>query len=109
MYHYYELFDNFEEFASEYPELSERLLEAVGEGEWQDGELLLFDDIEDLAEYELYECWYSDIFGNADFHGAPNPLNYIDLAEFGEALSNTWDESVYWTDGEHIVATSYGW
>lgn len=109
MYDYYESFDNFEELASAYPELAESLLEDVGEGEWQDEELMLFDDIENFAEYELYDGWYSDIFGDADFNGAPNPLNYIDLAEFGEALSNSWDDSAYWRHGDYIVATPYGW
>ena len=31
------------------------------------------------------------------------------LEAFGKALSNYWDYSCYWTDGEYVVGTSTGW
>lgn len=65
-----------------------------------------------LAEYELYEGWYASIlntYHEPDWRGAPNPFDFIDLQALGEALSESWDESAYWTDGTNVVGTSYGW
>jgi len=102
-------FDNYEEFATTYPEIAAALLDEVGEGDWQDEELYYYDSIEDFANYELCEGWYADLDLNRDFRGAPNPLNYIDLQALGEALLNTGDSSVQWTDWNCVVTTSYGW
>lgn len=105
-------FDNFEELAAEYPELAEMLLADVGAGEWQNEELYVYYGLIGLAEYELYEGWYAAVlgtYGEPDWNGAPNLFDFIDLHELGEALSESWDESMYWTDGTNVVGTSYGW
>ena len=109
---YYILFDNFDELADYDEVLATELLEDVGEGEWQDGELRLYYDFEYYAEYEIYEGFYAALFGiygEPNWNGAPNLFQYVDLQELGEALSASWDDSAYWTDGTVIIETSYGW
>lgn len=110
---YYILFDNFYELAEQYDaDLANDLLNSVGEGEWQNEELIVYYDLEYFAEYELYEGFYAAEFGisgEPNFNGAPNPFNYIDLQGLGDALSESWDDSLYWTDGAEVIETSYGW
>ena len=102
-------FDNYREFAESYPDVAASLLEDVGEGAWQDDQIFVYDSIEDFAEYELTEGWYIDCNFDRDYRGAPNPLDYIDLKALGEALLDSGDSSVQWTDGNVVVTTSYGW
>lgn len=109
---YYILFDNFEELVSYDEELANALLADVGEGEWQDGELRLYYDLEYYAEYQLYEGWYAsilNIYGEPDWGGAPNLFDYIDLQELGDDLAESWDSSVTWTDGTNVIETEYSW
>ena len=107
-------FDDFYAFMSAHPEIATKLLNDVGEGEWQNQELYYYPSLEDYAEYELTEGWYIDLnLDDFDFRGAPNPLDYIDFSSFGEALINSGDESVTWcdwdTDDKAVVTTGYGW
>lgn len=106
-------YDDFDEFMQEHPDVATELLESVGEGEWQNNELYYYPTLEDYAEYELTEGWYIDLnLDDFDFRGAPNPLDYIDLVKFGEALINSGDESVTWCDwdgSKAVVTTGYGW
>lgn len=102
-------FDNYQDFAESYPDVAASLLEEVGEGAWQDEQIFVYDSIEDFAEYELTEGWYADLNLDRDFRGAPNPLDYIDLKALGDALLESGDSSVQWTDGNVVVTTSYGW
>jgi hypothetical protein len=110
---YYATFDNFEELSNEYPELAADLLSDIGEGEWQDDELYVYyDGLTGLAEYEVCEGWYTSVlgtYGEPDWNGAPNLFDFIDMQALGEALSESWDASMYWTDGTNVVETSYGW
>ena len=103
------VFDNFEEFKARHSDIAKRLLAEIDSGEWVNEELYYYGTLSDFAEYELTEGWYVDCNFDRDFRGAPNPMDYIDLEALGEALSNTWDESLYWTDGECVVGTSTGW
>lgn len=103
-------YDDFAEFSEDQPELAAELLKEVGAGEWQDEELFYFDSIADYAEYELTEGWYIDLrLDRMDFRGAPNPMDYIDMNRFGEALLNQGDESFTWTNGKVVVQTISGW
>lgn len=49
-------------------------------------------------------------FTTSDFGGAPNPLEYIDLADFGADLISTGDTTICreLPNGK-VVTTSYGW
>lgn len=48
----------------------------------------------DWAENELNDGWYGDVFSDMDFRGAPNPLDFIDMEKFGQALIDTVDPCV---------------
>lgn len=106
-------YDNYAELLEDRPEVAEELLDEVGKGEWQDNPLYFYASIEDFADYELTEGWYIDSFGimsgKHDYNGAPDPLDYIDLKAFGEALFNQGDSSVQWTNWDVVVTTGYGW
>lgn len=103
------VFDNLNELREKYRAVAESLLAEHGEGQWVNEKLYYYGKLADFAEYELTEGWYMDCNFDRDFRGAPNPLDYIDLEALGEALSNRWDESMYWTDGDDVVGTSCGW
>lgn len=104
------MYENFNELKEDYEKLAKKLLSEVGKGDWMDEELYLYPSLSEYAEYELTEGWYIDCgFDRMDFNGAPNPIDYIDLEAFGEALSNRWDDSCYWTDGEYVISTGVGW
>lgn len=48
------------------------------------------------AENELTDGWYCNIFGNLNdmnFRGAPNPLDFINMEKFSQALIDTIDPS----------------
>jgi len=113
MYYDYECktYDNYDEFKQDRPDISKKLLADVGESDWMNDQIYFYPTIEDYAIDELYEGWYAGVGldFDKDFRGAPNPLDYIDMEAFGNALTRTWDESMYWTDGECVVSTSCGW
>lgn len=104
-------YENFTELQEAEPSLAEELLDTFGEGEWQNDALYVFEDFEEFAEYELYDGWFYNNFSDleANLRGAPNPLDYIDLAKFGEALFDAADERVYTLIEGKIVETVYGW
>jgi hypothetical protein len=57
-------------------------------------EFYVYPSCVDWAENELNDGWYSDMFGDMNFRGAPNPLDFIDMEKFGQALIDTVDPSV---------------
>lgn len=105
----YTRYDNFEELKEAESELAAQLLEEVNEGEWMNGQLYVYPDIEEFAKYELSEGWYINHNFDGDYNGAPNPFNYIDMDAFGTALENSWDDSCNINIGGRIVTTDYGW
>ena len=104
-----EIFNNFKELMEYDSELAQDLLKEKGEGKWQDVEIYYHATIEDYAEYELYDGWYADIFRD-DYNGAPDPLDFINLKEFGNALANSWDYGKnYKISHGEILQTTYVW
>ena len=104
-----EIFNNFKELMEYDSELAQDILKEKGEGKWQDEEIYYHATIEDYAEHELYDGWYADTFKN-DYNGAPDPLDFINLKEFGNALANSWDDSInYKTSHGEVLQTPYGW
>ena len=104
-----EIFNNFKELMEYDSELAQELLKENGEGKWQEEEIYYHVCIEDYAEFELYDGWYADIFKD-DYNGAPDPLDFINLKEFGECLANSSDESTnYKTTNGGVLQTPYGW
>ena len=104
-----EIFNNFKELMEHDSELAQDLLKDKGEGKWQEEEIYYHVTIEDYAEHELYDGWYGDILNN-DYNGAPDPLDFINLKEFGESLANSWDEGTnYKTSHGEVLQTAYVW
>ena len=104
-----EIFNNFKELMEYDSELAQELLEENGKGKWQEVEIYYHVTIEDYAEHELYDCWYADTFRD-DYNGAPDPLDFINLKEFGESLANSWDEGTnYKTSHGEVLQTAYVW
>lgn len=103
---------NFEELQQDQPIIAKELLDEVGPGEWQKDALYVYDDAEQYAKHELTDGWYAGSGFDFDetYHGAPNPLDYIDLKAFASDLVATWDPSCqYETSTGAIVQTGYGW
>ena len=104
-----ETFNNFKELMEYDSELAQELLKENGKGRWQEEEIYYHVTIEDFAEYELYDGWYADTFKD-DYNVAPDPLDFINLKEFGNALANSWDDSInYKTSHGEVLQTPYGW
>ena len=104
-----ETFNNFKELMEYDSELAQELLKEKGEGRWQEEEIYYHATIEDYVEYELYDGWYADTFKD-DYNIAPNLLDFINLKEFGNALANSWDDSInYKTSHGEVLQTPYGW
>ena len=101
-------YKNFEELQEHNLEIAASLLEEVGEGEWQNNGIKIFPDLEDFADYELNEGWYSEMNIDRDYNGAPNIYDFIDLKALGKALEKMW-ESIYRNIDGSVVMTSYGW
>ena len=102
-------FNNFKELMEYDSELAQEILKEKGGGRWQEEEIYYHVTIEDFAEYELYDGWYADTFKD-DYNVAPDPLDFINLKEFGNALANSWDDSInYKTSHGEVLQTPYGW
>ncbi|WP_157457033.1 hypothetical protein [Carnobacterium maltaromaticum] len=104
------IYRNYNELVENNTKLAVELLDEKGKGNWQKEEIYSHDDIQSFAEYELTEGWYIDLNIDKDFNGAPNPLDFIDLEELGDALVRNWDNSCHFKsiNGE-ILQTSHGW
>lgn len=103
-----ETFNNFKELMEYDSELAQELLKENGKGKWQEEEIYYHVTIEDYAEHELYDGWYAETFN--DYNGAPDPLDFINLKEFGESLANSWDEGTnYKTSHGEVLQTAYVW
>ena len=104
-----EIFNNFKKLMEYDSELAQELLKEKEEGKWQEEEIYYHVTIEDYAEHELYDGWYADILNN-DYNGAPDPLDFINLKEFGESLANSWDDVTnYKTSHGEVLQTTYVW
>ena len=102
-------FNNFKKLMEYDSELAQDLLKEKGKGKWQEEEIYYHVTIEDYAEHELYDGWYAGTFRD-DYNGAPDPLDFINLKEFGESLADIWDETAYWqADDNRVLETPYGW
>ena len=102
-------FNNFKELMEYDSEMAQELLKENGKGKWQEEEIYYHVTIEDYAEHELYDGWYAGTFRD-DYNGAPDPLDFINLKEFGESLADSWDDGTnYKTSHEEVLQTTYVW
>ena len=61
------------------PKLAEELDDKFdANNDWVEDEIYVYSNRMEWAENELTKGWYSNMF-NVDFHGAPNPLDFIDM------------------------------
>lgn len=92
-----EIFVDFKSFSKAHPEIAERFSEEMDCSNID--YINLYPTLEDYAIYEVEYGWYSELCPNqSDFRGAPNIFYFIDYEELGNALKNTWDESIHWYD-----------
>lgn len=103
------IFNNFVELQAQEPELAEALLKDVEPGDWQANDISYFESKEEFAHYELTDGWYTNSIPDADYNGAPDPFDFIDLERLCDALIDAWDPTFNWTNGEAILQTNYGW
>lgn len=110
-------YDNFDELMDCDSQTANLLLDELGLNEsdigkepWMNGQLIVYPNVEEYAIYELIDGWYQNHNLGGSFNGAPNPLEYIDLADFGADLISTGDTTICseLPNGK-IVTTSYGW
>ena len=104
-----EIFNNFKELMEYDSKLAQELLKEKGKGKWQEEEIYYHESTEDFAEHELYAYWYIETFRD-DYDGISNPLDFINLEEFGKSLVRNWHENAYWqADDNRVLETPYGW
>lgn len=117
IYYCSRVYDNFNELMESSYETARMLLKQldltlsdIKDEPWANNQLVLYFSLEDYAAYELADGWYSDCNFYRDFNGAPSPIEYVDLADFGEALIERVDSSVcLQLPNGRVVTTEYGW
>lgn len=82
----------------------------IGTKPWMDDVLIVYPDVEEYAVYELVDGWYQNHNLGGSFDGAPNPIEYIDLTDFGGDLISEGDASIVrLLPNGKVVTTVYGW
>lgn len=110
-------YDNFDELMDCDSRTANLLLDELGLNEsdigkepWMNEQLIVYPNVEEYAIYELIDGWYQNHNLGGSFNGAPNPLEYIDLADFGADLINIGDTTICRElPNCKVVTTSYGW
>lgn len=99
-------YENFNDLKEAEPKLAEELDDkfAIINSDYEYDEIYVYPNRVDWAEKELTDEWYENIFGNVDFCGAPNPLDFIDMEKFSQALINTVDPRIAYecSDGKVV-------
>ena len=82
----------------------------IGTKPWMDDALIVYPDVEEYAVYELVDGWYMNHDLGGDFGGAPNPLYFIDLEDYGRsAIGLAGKNYVVQLSNGKVVETEYGW
>ena len=98
-------YENFDFLGEAEPKLAEELdTKFDTNNDYVEDEIYVYPSCVDWAENELNDGWYSDMFDGIDFHGAPNPLDFIDMERFSQALIDTVDPSTVYecSDGRVV-------
>lgn len=109
------VYDNFEDFKEDHPDLAKELLKHVEPGEWQDNDIEYYPTPDEYADYEVCEGWYTGLFdgkdlSTMDYNGAPSLYDYLDLNALGKALVENGDATTtFELSNGGIVETMYGW
>ena len=89
-----ECYENYNALEEAEPKLAEELdTNFDTNNDWVEDEIYVYPNRIEWAENELNDGWYGDMFGNMDFCGAPNPLDFIDMERFSQVLIDTVDPS----------------
>lgn len=113
----YTYYDNFDELMDCDSQTANLLLKELGLDEsdigketWMNEQLMVYPDVEEYAIYELTDGWYQIHNLGGSFDVAPNPIEYIDLTDFGGDLIAEEDASVVCLlPNGKVVTTIYGW
>ena len=82
----------------------------IGKETWMNEQLMVYPNVEEYAIYELIDGWYQNHNLGGSFDGAPNPIEYIDLTDFGGDLITEGDTSIVCLlQNGKVVTTNYGW
>lgn len=89
-----ECYENYNALEEAEPKLAEELdTKFDTNNDWVEDEIYVYPNRIEWAENELNDGWYGDMFGDMDFRGAPNPLDFIDMERFSQVLIDTVDPS----------------
>ena len=110
-------YDNFDELMDCDSQTANLLLNELGLDEsdigkepWMGESLFVYPNVEEYAVYELIDGWYQNHNLGGSFNGAPNPIEYINLADFGDDLISEGDASIVrLLPNGKVVTTEYGW
>ena len=82
----------------------------IGKEPWMNEQLIVYPNVEEYAIYELIDGWYQNHNLGGSFDDAPNPIEYIDLTDFGADLISAGDTTICreLPNGK-VVTTIYGW
>lgn len=117
MDYYCETFECLEELAEEYEDLAEQLLDAFGEGEWENHVIRVYYSLSSFAEYQVHEGCYAGIMGfipgSNYWQGLPSLFLFLNWKELGKelvsVLARIWGKPSYWTNGDVVVETEELW
>lgn len=106
----YRTYSTLTKLEAAHPDLAKELLDTFNEGEWQNNQLILFDNVTDYAKYEVIDGWYVNADLDRDWNGAPRIIDFIDYESLGKELEQSWDTmSVYKFSNGQIISSCYGW
>jgi hypothetical protein len=113
----YTNYDNFDELMDCDSQTANLLLKEldldesdIGKEPWMDESINVYPNVEEYAVYELIDGWYQNHNLGGSFDGAPNPIEYIDLTDFGGDLIAEGDASIVrLLPNGKVVTTVYGW
>lgn len=110
-------YDNFDELMDCDSQTANLLLNELGLDEsdigketWMNEQLMVYPNVEEYAIYELIDGWYQNHNLGGSFDGAPNPIEYIDLTDFGgDLIAEGCASIVCLLQNGKVVTTVYGW
>lgn len=104
MYYHLRRFQNFDELKKYDTQLAKELQQDMGQGEWQNRELILFDTIKDLMIYHLLE---SKAKFNKDLEiEIKKTETFIDLEKMGYKMLESEENNMYWQSFENDLIAS---
>lgn len=104
MYYQLRRFKNFNELAKYDNQLANELKKEIGQGEWQNRDLILFDTIKDLMIYHFFESKAK--FNKKVEIEIKNTETFIDLEKMGYKMLESEENNMYWQSSENDLVAS---